>query len=964
MLATPAVAIEDKHDATSPSNSDTDQRSRQKETQPQDQTPTATPTALCSTQEETYPEGGLRAWLVVLGAWLAAFSGMGLSNSMATIHAYISTHQLADYSEGAIGWIFSVYVFLGFFCGIYVGPLQDTYGPRWLILGGTVCVVTALMLLSFCVEYWHFMLSFGVLNGIGASLLFTPSITTVGHWFQQRRGLATGISSTGGAFSGMIYPLVLRPLFENVGWAWAIRTIGFISLVACGAACLLIRTRLPPSSKVNPHPDIRIFRHAAFAFTTIGIFLLECALFVPLTYISSYAIHEGFGVDFSYQLPTILNAASILGRVLPGWWGDSFGVFNSNILTVALSAVACLAVWLPVGSSTAGLVVFVALFGFASGNNIKDPQIMTEQRMSLNNTTDDTSDLVPGIDTSYSTLYSTSATDPIQDWDLAQNFGHDGFSHETLQRNEAENTSIVMALPSSSPWEDLGQPLVGAAPLEKLENATTTVPAKVVNRLDSGSVRTLRQWFAAHDRHPYATAKDVEILQSKTGLTKLQVTNWLANTRRRSKFQPPASSPVVRGRTERTSNEQAPIDIPARTATPMPLENMNPLERWKSSPPEHEAADVSDISRAVAASSASPHTVCQERVLEERTFYRKDHLQQHLKTGSTMADWKGDWGFDPQVVETIDNAMPPYLINYEQHSAFPISVLEEPADTPTSPYELIKLELEYFMREHLDKNGHLPSDRVLQYESCCIIFGADVMSDHPASSAPSWLRDVFMSSDISKEARLRPMQQVTKARMSQLKINGKGSIFDNCELEIELCRLVTMNRALNQTMSDYELQQEASNILVCIEAFSPNPSKHFIDFLLRLVWGSNEWLGPLRQREQHLVTDETANQGLSQLDSTHVDLASDGEMGRGVGPSSEQSSSVLTSTLASSGHSFSSGKTPYGMPFLLNDHNSYRRLTSGLTRFVANTMSPNNPNSHVPTDEELQYQARWIWYDE
>lgn len=355
------------------------------------------------------------------------------------------------------------------------------------------------------------------------------------------------------------------------------------------------------------------------------------------------------------------------------------------------------------------------------------------------------------------------------------------------------------------------------------------------------------------------------------------------------------------------------------------------------------------------------------------------------------------------------------LIDYEQNSAFPISVLQGPADTPTSPYELIKLELEYFMRDHLDTHGHLPSDHVLQYESCCIIFGADVMSDHPASSAPSWLRDVFMSSEISKEARLRPMQQVTKARMSQLKINGKGSIFDNCELELELCRLVKMHSALGQTSSDYELQQEASNILVCIEGFSPNPSKHFIDFLLRLVWGSNEWLGPLRQRAQQLVSNDAANQSLSQLDIIDFDLVSEkydflgtqtqseshqGNIGtmyntgnsslrsgldlsgrtpgilfstlenadEGVrdstGLSSEQSSLVMTSTLASSGHSFSGGKTPNSMPFLLNDHNSYRRLTSGLTRFVVYTMSPNNPNSHVPTDEELQYQARWIWYDE
>ncbi|GKT45996.1 MFS transporter asaE [Colletotrichum spaethianum] len=219
-------------------------------------------------------------------------------------------------------------------------------------------------------EFWHFILVFGVLNGIGASMLFTPSFAAIGHWFYHRRGLATGIASTGGCFGGIVYPIVLRVLFERAGWAWAIRTIGFTVLVFCGAATLLIDRRLPPAPNASPHPDVRILREPVFAVTTVGILLLEWSLFVPLTYISSYALSKGFDRDFAYQIPTILNAGSVAGRVLAGWFGDIAGPFNSNILAVLLSLVACLAVWLPAGPSMTGIVVFVILFGFASGNNI------------------------------------------------------------------------------------------------------------------------------------------------------------------------------------------------------------------------------------------------------------------------------------------------------------------------------------------------------------------------------------------------------------------------------------------------------------------------------------------------------------------------------------------------------------------------------------------------------------------
>jgi MFS family permease len=115
---------------------------------------------------------------------------------------------------------------------------------------------------------------------------------------------------------------------------------------------------------------VRIFRDTTFLVTTAGIFLLEFALFIPLTYITSYMIYKGFPATFAFQILPILNAGSVLGRVLPGYWADRFGPFNSNLVGVLLSVVACLGVWLPAGQSTAGIVVFALMFGFGSGTSI------------------------------------------------------------------------------------------------------------------------------------------------------------------------------------------------------------------------------------------------------------------------------------------------------------------------------------------------------------------------------------------------------------------------------------------------------------------------------------------------------------------------------------------------------------------------------------------------------------------
>lgn len=320
--------------------------------------------------QETYPEGGLSAWLVVLGSWFSLFASLGLMNSIALFQAYTLSHQLKEYSEGTVGWIFSLYTFLAFFCGVYIGPIFDKYGPRWPLVTGSVFTVSGIIFMSFSTELWHFILAFGIMSGFGTSLLFTPSIAAVGHWFKRRRGFATGMASTAGGFGGIVFPLMQTALFEKIGYGWTTRVLALICLCCCIMGNLLVRSRLPPAKNATAHPDFRILKQLPFFLTTVGLFLLEFSLFIPLGYISTYAMHKGFTESFAYHLIPIMNAGSVLGRALPGYYADFIGPFNTCMLSVILSMVACLCVWLPSGHTTAGIVIFSLMFGFASGTGI------------------------------------------------------------------------------------------------------------------------------------------------------------------------------------------------------------------------------------------------------------------------------------------------------------------------------------------------------------------------------------------------------------------------------------------------------------------------------------------------------------------------------------------------------------------------------------------------------------------
>ncbi|KAF2458321.1 major facilitator superfamily domain-containing protein [Lineolata rhizophorae] len=333
--------------------------------------------------EHTYPEGGLQAWLVVFGSFCGMTTAFGLINCIGPIQAYIMTHQLESYEESTVGWIFSVYIFLTFFCGIQIGPVFDTYGPRLLLLAGSFCLCTSVLTLGVCTEYYQFMLCFGILNGIGTSLIFSPAISAVCHFFLRKRGNATGIAAAGGSVGGTIFPLMLQSLIPKVGFGWATRILGFVLAVLCVLCCTLVRSRLPPKPGSSVMPDFRIFARADMALTTAGIFFMEWGLFIPISYLTSYMLSTGATSEtFSYQLIAILNAGSCFGRWLPGYVADRFGRFNLMLLAILLCAVTTLGLWLPASILSMDesnrfdtaivvlVIVYAAAFGFASGSNI------------------------------------------------------------------------------------------------------------------------------------------------------------------------------------------------------------------------------------------------------------------------------------------------------------------------------------------------------------------------------------------------------------------------------------------------------------------------------------------------------------------------------------------------------------------------------------------------------------------
>jgi MFS family permease len=223
-----------------------------------------------SRADYTFPEGGWRAWLVIFGSFCIICGTFGLISSVGLFQAYWQAHQLAAYTSRDIGWIAAVNVFLNLFLGVQIGPLFDRYGPRWLVFSGSVVYVLSLVLTAECKKYWQFMLVYGILGGVSSAFLTTTALAVVAHWFEVKRGMASGIAFVGSSVGGIGFPLILKSVFEHLSWAWSLRLVALIVLILMVIGNLCVKGRLPPR-KNGGAVDLRCFLDARFSWATVGV---------------------------------------------------------------------------------------------------------------------------------------------------------------------------------------------------------------------------------------------------------------------------------------------------------------------------------------------------------------------------------------------------------------------------------------------------------------------------------------------------------------------------------------------------------------------------------------------------------------------------------------------------------------------------------------------------------------------
>lgn len=256
-----------------------------------------------------FPDGGTQAWLVVLGAWCGLFCTFGFVSCIGVFQSYYETGPLAQYSTSTVSWITATQVWAMIFFGVIFGRLFDLYGPRWLLIIGSIVYVFALMMTSLATQYYQFFLAQALCAGVASAAVFNASMTSVVSWFFKRRGVAFGIMASGSSLGGFVMPILIAKLIPRIGFPWTMRVVAFVFLALLGVACALVRSRLPPRPRPLVWADyLGGFRERPFALLLVGNYLFYWGMFVPYNYIILQAQDAGMDAELVTYLIPILNA--------------------------------------------------------------------------------------------------------------------------------------------------------------------------------------------------------------------------------------------------------------------------------------------------------------------------------------------------------------------------------------------------------------------------------------------------------------------------------------------------------------------------------------------------------------------------------------------------------------------------------------------------------------------------------
>jgi MFS family permease len=247
------------------------------------------------------------------------------------------------------------------------GKIADKHGPRVVVgVAGTIFGL-GMLLSGFSTTYVMFLLTFGVMMGIGSGAAYGAVVSTSVRWFPERRGLASGISVGALGFGTVLIAPIGAAMVAKLGVMPTLNILGGIFIVIMILTSLVMVN--PPAGYCPAGFTPKAGAAASEGKTwiemiTTGRFWLlfamyACGAFAGLMIISQarqiaggLEYFEGLKATkgekealaiagtFAVSVVSLLGLANAGGRVLWGFISDKIGRLPALAIMFVLTAIA------------------------------------------------------------------------------------------------------------------------------------------------------------------------------------------------------------------------------------------------------------------------------------------------------------------------------------------------------------------------------------------------------------------------------------------------------------------------------------------------------------------------------------------------------------------------------------------------------------------------------------------------
>lgn len=283
------------------------------------------------------------------------------------------------WGRAAIQVAFTLFVLIETWLIPVEGYLVDRFGPRWVVLGGSV-LVTCAWLLNSVADSLTLLYVGAALGGIGTGCVYGTCVGNALKWFSDRRGLAAGITAAGFGAGAAITVVPISNMIKASGYEHAFLFFGLLQgaivfLMAWGLVQAPHHAAGAAKVKINQsarsYSPAEVLRNPVFWVLYVMFVLVASGGLMMAASVAPIA--KDFKIDTvpvsilflsGAALPLALSADRVLdglGRPMFGWLSDQIGRENTMALAFCIGAGALFALS-RVGSEPVNFVVLSALY--------------------------------------------------------------------------------------------------------------------------------------------------------------------------------------------------------------------------------------------------------------------------------------------------------------------------------------------------------------------------------------------------------------------------------------------------------------------------------------------------------------------------------------------------------------------------------------------------------------------------